>query len=280
MKRTTALLLAVLSVAPIAGCKVISNASFGGKAEATASATEIRTLAVDNRNGSIEVVQAEGITGAEVTAEIRARGATQEEADRRSAEAKLVIESDAGGTLRVRVDFPEPRNGSDSASITVRAARADGLELVSSNGAIACEGFAAPLRARTSNGAIRVERHRGEMNLDTSNGRIEVKRSNGAVQAGTSNGRIEIALDEGATGDVTAITSNGAIEFELPASWQGSLEAKTSNGAVEVGTLGGSVSVKTDRNSANVTIGNAEAAKASLRTSNGSIRVKSAGGER
>jgi DUF4097 and DUF4098 domain-containing protein YvlB len=280
MTRTTALLLAVFSVVTIAGCTAFQKKSFGGKAEATASAAELRALSVENRNGSIEVVQAEGVAGAEVTAEIRAFASTPAEAHRRTAEAKLVAEHDASGTLRVRVDFPAPAHPSDSASITVRAARADRLELVSSNGAIACEGFAAPLGARTSNGAIRVDRHSGDMDLVSSNGRIEVKRSTGGVQANTSNGRIEIALDEGATGDVTARTSNGAITLELPASWQGSVEANTSNGSVELDAGDRGSAVKSSRDSARMTLGNAAAAKAILRTSNGAIRVTAAGGER
>jgi len=276
MRRSVALPLAVLALSSSVGCNALQNASYGGKATATASAAEVRALAVDNRNGSIEVVRTEGVAGAEVKAEIWAHGATPEEANRRAAESKLVVEHDASGTLRVRIDFPAPVNPSDSASISVRAADAERLELVTSNGSIGCEGFTAPLRARTTNGAIRVERHLGEMDLDTSNGRIEVKRSSGGVQAGTSNGRIEIALAEGATSDVQARTSNGAISLEVPGSWQGTVEANTSNGSVELDAGGRGSTVRASRNAGTMTVGDPAAARATLRTSNGAVRVHAA----
>ena len=97
------------------------------------------------------------------------------------------------------------------------------------------------------------------------------------VDASTTNGRIEIALDEGATEPIEARTTNGAITLELPASWQGSIDGSTSNGSVEIETGGRGTAVRASRNSASATIGDAAKAKASLRTTNGAVRVDAAG---
>lgn len=275
MKTFTAFVSLLITSAPLGGC-ASTWASHFGKADAMASAAAVQAVAVDGRNGDITAIQDSSVSGLEVKAEIRAFASTQEEADRRTAEAKLVVEPDASGTLRVRVDFPEPRHGSDSAAIEIRAARVDGLTLETSNGGVSAEGFTAPLVARTTNGAIRVDRHRGSMTLDSTNGRVEARRSIGAVDASTTNGRIEIALDEGATESIEARTTNGAITLELPASWQGSVDGSTSNGRVEIETGGRGTAVRASRNSASVTIGDAAKAKANLRTTNGAVRVDAA----
>jgi len=276
MKTCTTLVALLLASAQLAGCASTWNTHFG-KAHVTASAAEVRSLAVDGRNGAITAIQDASVAGVEVKAAIQAHAATQDEANRRTAEAKLVIEPDAAGTLRVRVDFPEPRHPSDSAAIEIRAARVDGLTLETSNGRLSAEGFTAPLVARTTNGAIRVDRHRGSMTLESSNGSVEARRSIGAVDASTTNGRIEIALDEGATEAIEARTTNGAITLELPASWQGSVDASTSNGRVEIETGGRGAAVRASRNSASATIGDGAKAKATLRTTNGAVRVNAAG---
>lgn len=276
MKTCTTLVALLLASAPLGGCVSTWNYSHFGKTDATASAAAVQAVAVDGRNGDISAIQDASVAGVEVKAEIRAFASTQEEADRRTAEAKLVVEPDAAGTLRVRVDFPEPRHPSDSAEFEIRAARVDGLTLETSNGAVSAAGFTAPLVARTTNGAIRVDRHRGSMTLDSTNGRVEARRSIGAVDASTTNGRIEIALDEGATEAIEARTTNGAITLELPASWQGEIDGSTSNGRVEIETGGRGAAVRSSRNSASATIGDGAKAKATLRTTNGAVRVDAA----
>lgn len=276
MKTCTTLVALLLASAPLGGCVSTWNNAHFGKTDATASAAAVQAVAVDGRNGDISAIQDASVAGVEVKAEIRAFASTQEEADRRTAEAKLVVEPDAAGTLRVRVDFPEPRHPSDSAEFEIRAARVDGLTLETSNGAVSAEGFTAPLVARTTNGAIRVDRHRGSMTLDSTNGRVEARRSIGAVDASTTNGRIEIALDEGATEAIEARTTNGAITLELPASWQGEIDGTTSNGRVAIETGGRGTAVRSSRNSASATIGDGSKAKATLRTTNGAVRVDAA----
>lgn len=275
MPRIPLLLMALLPVASLAlgGC----DSFRADRAETLTHAAETRSLSVDLHNGAIEVSRDDAIAGIEVQAEIRAYGETTAKAQERAAATKLAIEPGAEGMVTVRVDFPAPRHGNDSASLSIRAGRLQTMSLATSNGSILADGCAGPISARTSNGAIRIEDHAGPTTADTSNGRVELLRVGGPVRVTTSNGAIEMTLAEGATGDVQARTSNGRISLELPDSWQGEIEATTSNGSIELDGSGRGSMLRASRNAASMTLGDSAAARATLRTSNGAIRVQAAG---
>jgi DUF4097 and DUF4098 domain-containing protein YvlB len=274
MRRTPLPLMSVLPIAVLAlgGC-----ASFSAdRVETLTHAPEVRSLSVDLRNGAIKVSRDEAIAGIEVQAEIRAYGKTVSNAKERADAVKVSVARGDDGKVTVRVEFPAPYHGNDSASVSIRAGRLETMSLVTSNGAISADGCPGPITARTANGAIDIKEHAGPTTAETSNGRVALRRVGGPVQANTSNGSIEIVLAEGATGDVQARTSNGRISLELPSSWQGAIEAVTSNGSIELDGSGRGATVRASRNSAAMTIGDSAAARATLRTSNGAVRVNAA----
>lgn len=268
----------LLSLLPVAALVLGGCASFrADRVETLTHAPETRSLTVDLHNGAIEVSRDDAIAGIEVEAKIRAYGETTAKAQERAAATKLSVEPGADGMVTVRIDFPAPRHGSDSASLSIRGGRLETMSLATSNGSITADGCAGAIAARTSNGAIRIEDHSGPTTAETSNGRVELRRVGGPVRVTTSNGALEITLADGATGDVQARTSNGRISLELPVSWQGEIEATTSNGSIELDGSGRGSTVRASRNEASMALGDSAAARATLRTSNGAVRVRAAG---
>lgn len=144
-------------------------------------------------------------------------------------------------------------------------------ELHTSNGRIAVSGGSGSAHATTSNGSISFENFSGSVRAETSNGSVTVSGSD-LVYARSSNGSI--------TGEIMSIppegielrTSNGAISVELDSSLDADIEMNTSNGSVSV-TGEGFSSIIIDDSDGSAILG-AGGSSVTLRTSNGSIRVK------
>ena len=268
------LLLCALPVLGLAGCAVHQVSSKGELSQAVADA---RSVVVANENGSVELVRDPAATTMQIAAEIRCSAETTEQAEARVKAAKLVAERDAGGKVRIAVEFPQREQmyfggSGDSANIVIRAANLDGVEVSTSNGGITVGSFAGSAKLATSNGAIKLRDFAGPVDARSSNGAIVASGVLAPVVADTSNGRIEIALAPHAQGDLELVTSNGSVELELGGSWQGTVTADTSNGKVVLS--GGDVVAKDG--STTMTIGDAAKAKATIDTSNGRITVRAA----
>ncbi len=278
------LIIAPLLVLTPAACGIVQYSSISATAERTQSISDANSLTVDTRNGTIDVTRDDSSAEVVVTAKIRCGGGTQAEADQRLAEAKLNIERQSDGAVRVAVVFPNPAEGgkkfgNDGASFTIRAPGSlTSLTLNSSNGAISSEGFKGTLAAKTSNGAVTISNHDGPVTVDTSNGRVKALNVTGPLSLESSNGAMEVELRDGSTQNVKVDSSNGKVELTLPASWNGAMSAKTSNGKVSVeADEGRATNVATSKGTGTATIG-AGTATANLHTSNGAIRVKVKGG--
>lgn len=144
-------------------------------------------------------------------------------------------------------------------------------ELRTSNGRITVFGGSGSAQAITSNGSISFEDFKGSVRAETSNGSITVSGSD-LVYARSSNGSI--------TGEIVSVppegielrTSNGAINVELDSSLDADIEMNTSNGSISV-TGEGFRNVIVYDSDGSATLG-AGGNSITLRTSNGSIRVK------
>lgn len=276
--RLGATLLAGVACLSLAACR-LSTASAEGSLSATAS--DAKSLIVKNENGSVEIVKDPAATELQIVAKMRCAAESKEAAEARLKATKLVAERDAQGRVRVQVVFPsrEPaamtvvlNASTEGASLLIRAANLDGIEVETSNGSITCGAFAGLAKLGTSNGSIRIDEHTGPVHLDTSNGAIEATGVGTPVIAETSNGRIEISLAETATGDVKIDTSNGRAELRLSKAWQGTVRADTSNGSIE--TLAPTATVVNERDEATVTFGDGTKAKATIDTSNGRVTIR------
>ena len=268
-------MLPVTALVAIVGLTGCASDSFMSERSVSQSdgVDDITRLVVSSGNGAITLREDAAVTGIKIDAEIRCYAATSEQAAARSAAAVLVTDRALDGTFTIRVDFPEPRTGRDSASFDIRLPRAAAVELRSSNGRIEVNGLTGSLEARTSNGAISVGGHTGPSTLVTSNGRIAVTAAGGPVTATTSNGSIEVGLASGNTGSVDASTSNGSVKVALPAIWQGTIDVATSNGRIEIDSDNRATEESRTARAVKAIIGDANAATVKIRTSNGAVRI-------
>jgi len=265
----------------LAGCSINPVTAKGSLA---ARIDDPKSVVVSTENGSVELIHDPAATTMQITATIRCTGDTEEKAAARVKATKLTATRDADGKVTIAVEFP-PREPAvtvvfmgtisashDSASIVVRAADLDGIEVTTSNGSIAVGAFRGPARLVTTNGSIEVKDHAGSIKARSTNGAIRASGVLAPVVAETSNGRIEVALAPEAQGDIELDTSNGSVSLELGENWQGTVSADTSNGKVD---LSGGEVVRTV-GAMTMTIGDAKRAKATIDTSNGRITVRAA----
>lgn len=127
---------------------------------------------------------------------------------------------------------------------------------------------------RTVNGSVTLEGVSGSHEIDTTNGSITTKGTSGALRLGTTNGSINAELLSVQPGVEMAMrTTNGRINLSVPSTLRANLSAATTNGSIESEipiTIAGAVSKRSINGKLN---GGGPEVK--LRTTNGSIRVKS-----
>ncbi len=290
--RTLSRLTLFLALLTLTGCMAYSTRyKAESRVEQTLPHVNASGLKLETKNGSI-TVRVDESAGSTVTivADIRAAGATQEEADRRLADTKLHIDRLDDRTLHVRAVWPEPRNGNDACSLEITVPGASGIYARSGNGAISITGAAGFADLHTSNGAVTVRDHGGDARIETSNGKITCANVAGRCDVGTSNGKLELAdvrggvtgstsngavileLRNGSSGDFDITTSNGAIRASVASDWAGSIDASTSNGSIDVS--GDNLSLKKhSKHHLTIRCG-AGGHTGTLRTSNGSITVE------
>ncbi|MFZ4723612.1 MAG: DUF4097 family beta strand repeat-containing protein [Phycisphaerales bacterium] len=253
----------------------------------SASATNAKSLVVRNENGSVSIVKDPAATDLQVSAKFRCAAESREAAEARVKATKLVAERGADGRVQVQVVFPSRAPGAvnrpfgwndsqDAASLVIRAATLDGIEVTTSNGSITLGAFSGPAELRASNGSIRVDGHAGPLEMDTSNGAITAVGVGTPLVADTSNGRVEVSLAPTATGDVKIDTSNGRVELQLPIAWQGTVRAETSNGSIETNVSSAMASTRVEQreDEATMTIGDGTRARATIDTSNGRVTIR------
>lgn len=270
MNKMKPLFLAVPMVLALAagGCSLVTPARFQRTVTSAAAPASVTPLRVTTGNGYIRVARS---TSGQI--EVSADAALTTEARR---DAFAVRSELRDGAWVIEPLWPEGRAlSNERCAFTIAVPDATGLVLETSNGEIAFGGFSGTATARTSNGAVRVSSHAGPVEARTSNGRVEVLDALGPVVAKSSNGAVTVALSAGSTGPVDASTSNGAIDLTVPSSFAGTVSMQTSNGTVAVeGKISGRASVKKTSGAADFGPG----APSSLKTSNGSIRLRQAQG--
>jgi hypothetical protein len=276
-----ALLVCALPIFGLSACVINSASSKGQLAQAVEGA---KSVVVTTENGGVELIQDASATTMQISATIRCSADTIEKAEARVKATKLTAVRDASGRVRVAVEFPPHESAGavdsmgsysgsqDSASVVIRAASLDAIEVSTSNGRIDVGAFRGVAKLSTSNGAIEVKDHAGPVEARSTNGAIRASGVLAPIVAETSNGRIEISLAPAAQGDVNLETSNGSVSLELGAGWEGTVTADTSNGKIDLS--GGEVAGKGDKKT--MTIGDAAKAKAVIDTSNGRVTVRAA----
>ena len=241
-------------------------------------------IKVSASNGSIKVIKAD-------RGDVKIASHLRLVSPLRSEDTRVVADRNSDGILEVRVDWAEgKKKNREGCSFEIEVPDGSGIELRTSNGAIALSGLEGKASLNTSNGKIDVSDHRGPLNartsngtivvrgidgpvdLKSSNGRISVDEVGGSVKAITSNGGVGIAFDPGSQGSVEARSSNGSITLNISSNFSGELYAKARNGAVRTENLPEAQLISLGKNEARLKFGNSTETS-TVTTSNGSIKL-------
>jgi DUF4097 and DUF4098 domain-containing protein YvlB len=221
-------------VASLAGCLGVFDADVTSDFENSYDVTDGATLAVDNRNGDVNVESADG-DQLVVAGEKRA-----------SSESALeTIQVDVTGEESVAVDVTfESGAGFSSRSVDLTVAVPDGVTVeaaASSNGDVTVEDVTGDVAATTSNGEVEMTDVDGYVRCETSNGDVRARGTTGLTGARTSNGTVDVEL-LAMRGDVTCRSTNGSVTCRVGPDVAAAIELTTSNGDATVRDLEHTVS--------------------------------------
>ena len=180
-----------------------------------------RTLRLDNADGAIRVVTAQGASEIAVDVEIKIY-ALNDSADLATLQRymeSLVKAQSAPGRLEI-ITEPLERPGALALQVEYRVRVPQGTNV----------------HITGSNGNIWIAEGCGEVSVHSGNADIEILEPRGAVIAQSTNGRIQVI---GARKNTTIQTVNGNILARL---LDGALEASSTNGAIQTHVLAQSVS--------------------------------------
>ncbi len=158
-----------------------------------------------------------------------------------------------------------------SARFVVKVPQQYNVDLNTAGGSISVADLQGTVNAYTSGGSIDLGKIQGEVKVHTSGGSIAVDEVSGNIDAHTSGGSIKARLSEQPTDDCRLRTSGGSVTAYLAPSIAVDLDAKTSGGSVR-SDIEVDGSVKKNRIRGKI---NGGGPKLELRTSGGSVRVRS-----
>jgi hypothetical protein len=145
------------------------------------------------------------------------------------------------------------------------------VNLDTSGGSLEIEDLSGNINAKTSGGSISVGNIVGDVQLDTSGGSINTDTITGNLDAHTSGGSINVTVDKQLSEDARLTTSGGSITAYLIEDIQIDIDASTSGGRVKSDfTIDGRIKKQSVKGSIN-----GGGPKLTLRTSGGSVRIKS-----
>ncbi len=223
--RTIGWIVMVLLGVAAAGCDIAISSMENGRIRAVAQWTKSFPVTgpdarfeLANVNGRIEVSAGDGDV-VTVTAEISARGVTEDEANEvlKAVEIHEIVDA---SRVRLETRYPkERRNQGIVVDYTVTVPKRAGVQVDTVNGEILLAGLGGGVKAETTNGAIKG------------------KGLGASVQASVTNGGIELRLDGVGSDGVSLETTNGSIKLYLPDQAKATLAARVVNGSISVADL-------------------------------------------
>ena len=243
--------------------------SFGivtGKAEDTWTRTyplpDGGRLEIVNTNGRIDAEPSDG-GRVEVVARRTARATTDERAKELLGRVEMREEvSDA----RVRIEVRSPRTmgmTGQEVTWTVKVPKGVHVDLRSVNGRIHLAGLNGSVHTETTNGGVTGERLGANV--------VEASAVNGGIS-------IELAAPLRADGRVDIETVNGSASLDLPSDSKATISGRTVNGSVSVSGLDLQRQGEDTRRRLDGTL-NGGGARVSVSTTNGSVKIRRAGGQ-
>ncbi|MBI5761975.1 MAG: DUF4097 family beta strand repeat protein [Planctomycetes bacterium] len=187
-------------------------------------------VAVETRNGAIEVRCDPTARQVEVNTTRSARGMTEKDAREFAEKIEIEVGKDPSrpDTLRIAARMPVVEaNRNQGAKFEIVMPPSVELALDTRNGRIDAAGCDKDIHANTSNGRVNIRDCDGSVFAETSNGEISAWDIKGDVDIRTSNGHID--LQRVGKNTVKAVTSNGRIKI---VDATGAANLRTSNGSI------------------------------------------------
>jgi hypothetical protein len=219
--------------------------SFETSKTLTLPAGEIRQLRVDSGAGRLKVTGVDSLTRIEVTAEIYARGESEENmADFIKDRVELSLEKRGDRAVLISEIEGHSRlffSGDAGINLTVRVPRSLALEIEDGSGDMTVEDIAADVSIGDGSGAIRVERVAGDLRIDDNSGELEIENVGGDVSIDDGSGSITIA---DVKGSVTVDDGSGSIDIDRIG--KDVIIEESGSGGVHIGKVDGRV-IRHDR---------------------------------
>ena len=243
------LLLVGVCLIHIAGC--YPQAEFEKMIELEHPMEAGSTLAVSTASGSIDVA-GEQTERCHAIATIRARAATEEEAEELAEQVEIRIEP-SPGRVQIKADRPRRlRNKSISISYQITVPHETHVECSSASGSLDLADLT------------------GNVNADAASGSVEAERITGSVRLHTASGSVRAEEIRG--GDAHLDSASGSVRL-LQASEMGRCELHAASGRVTAEQIEAE-SISLDTASGSVRFTEARADSVRLSTSSGSIRAE------
>lgn len=251
-------------------------------------------FSLSNRNGNVEIsswdreeLRIEALKKVKSSSRRRAREAMED--------LKIDIDVRGDDEVIVETDYPRQYRGREglwgileailggrkkpqiTVQYTVTLPERVDLKVGTTNGRIEIDEIVGDTRASSTNGSIAISQVRGFIDVSTTNGRIHMTDVGGGLDASTTNGGIKVRYSSLAeiTGDISIRTTNGSIQLMLPEDVDADVSARTTNGHIDTDfpiTVRGRYGRK--HLSGRINDGGP---LIELKTTNGSIKIKSSG---
>lgn len=205
------------------------------------------TLVLDNDVGSI-IIEGLDDNNCNMTAEIKAKAPTEEEAKELVEQTKIELEPN-GNTLTVKITKPPNRkNRSVSINFNITVPEQTALQISSDVGEIQISNITETIKTRTDVGEISCKQITGDVDIQSDVGKVNVVYSKDAPATCNANiktdvGSIDLTTPPGCSAVVQANTDVGSIRSDMPLTVKGRI-GKNLNGTIGNGQ--GKIYLKTD----------------------------------
>ena len=182
-----------------------------------------------------------------------------------------VVARTAGGSLEIGEVAGSVHGRTAGGSIRIADATGD-VDVGTSGGTIRIGRVGGPVNARTTGGSIHIADAEGSVSARTTGGSIRLGEVGGTLDAKTTGGSVRATLVRQPEGDSSLRTTGGSIDLALAEDIKLTVDARTTGGGVS-SDLPASAPVSESK-SALVTAVNGGGPKLTLRTTGGSIRLR------
>jgi DUF4097 and DUF4098 domain-containing protein YvlB len=294
MKSVLSALAALSAAGTLSACVVVDSQAHITREEKRFTVSGVPDLTLTTFDGAIEVRSAGDAKT--IVVEIEKRGATQEGVDQLRIETKqdgnqITIEVKrpsreiaffgVGSTPTAKLIVTMPREGNVTAKSgdgSIKIEEVHGrLDLRTGDGSIRGRDIGGQVTVATGDGAVTLDGANGDLDVDTGDGGVAITGTLGTVKLHTGDGAITLRAAAGTrmTGDWSLTTGDGSVSLYLPSDFSAELDARSGDGSIrneltaerDSGESSGRHDLRTRLGAGGKTL--------RIRTSDGSIRLKS-----